>query len=67
MMTKPITRRGLLAVAAALPAASQQPVPIPATAPEETASVQSQLQSDFEQLRKVRLPIGTEPATRFRA
>jgi hypothetical protein len=63
-----ITRRTLLAAAAALPAAAQlQPPALPATPAEESAAVQTQFRSNFDQLRKVRLPMSVEPATHFKA
>lgn len=70
MTARPVTRRGwLAAAAAALPAAAQQaaPPPIPSTPAEETAAALAQLKSNFDQLRRVRLPMSTEPAIRFKA
>jgi hypothetical protein len=64
-----LTRRSLLAAAAALPAAAQQPQQpvVPATPAAETAAIQTQFRFNFEQLRKVQLPMSVEPATLFRA
>jgi hypothetical protein len=65
-----MTRRNLAALALALPISAQQrtPVtPIPATPDEELKAARESLRANSEQLSKVKLPMATEPATRFKA
>ena len=65
-----MTRRNLAALALALPTSAQQrnpAPPIPATPDEELRSAREGLRANAEQLSKVKLPIATEPATRFQA
>jgi hypothetical protein len=66
-----LTRRKLVALVAALPAAAQQPPaqppPLPANAEEELKAVQAQFQGAADQLAKTPLPMTTEPATHFKA
>lgn len=64
---KSITRRNLVMIAAALPAAGQQPAAAPATPDDELKSARQNFRSAAEQLAKVKLPMATEPATRFKA
>jgi hypothetical protein len=63
-----ITRRKLVAFAAAAPLAAQEaPRPLPANAEEELEAARAQLRSSAGQLSKTKLPMSTEPATSFRA
>ena len=66
-MTQRITRRRLVALAAAIPMAAQQPPTIPTTPDEELKTIQAQNRANAELLAKVPLPMSTEPATRFKA
>ena len=69
-MDKPITRRRIVALAAAIPAAAQQPntrPPIPTTPDDERRSVLAQFRSNADSIAKVALPMSTEPATHFKA
>jgi hypothetical protein len=63
-----ITRRNLVALAAAVPAAAgQQAAPAPAAPADELRAARDQYQSQAGQLAKVMLPMATEPATHFKA
>ena len=64
-MKQPITRRSLVALAAAMPLAAQAPT-IPSTADEELKAVQAQNRANAALLDKVTLPMSTEPAARFK-
>ncbi len=67
-MHRRITRRHLVALAAALPAAAQTPpAPIPANPEEERKAVLALFRTNGETLAKVTLPMSTEPATHFKA
>ncbi len=63
---KRITRRNLVALAAALPAAAQQPPAAP-TSDDDLKTARQGYRNNAEQLAKVKLPMATEPATRFKA
>jgi hypothetical protein len=68
-MAATITRRNLVALAAAVPAAAQPPAappPIPTTPEEERQAILAQLRSNADALARTPLPMSTEPATRFR-
>ena len=65
-----ISRRALVALAGALPAAAQQPAevpPIPSTPDEELKAARAQYLANAEQLSKADLPMGAEPAVHFKA
>lgn len=69
-MENRMTRRTLVALAAALPAAAQQPAairPIPSTPEEELTATREQNRTNADLLAKVQLPPGTEPAVFFKA
>ena len=65
-----ISRRTLVALAVALPAAAQQPAevpPTPATPGEELKAARAQHLANAEQLSKASLPMSAEPAVHFKA
>lgn len=70
-MQEKITRRALAGIISAVAAASaQQPPalpPLPTNPDEELTAARAVARSNYEQIAKVKLPIGTEPAVHFKA
>lgn len=69
MTDQRITRRSVVALAAALSAAAQQPAappPIPSNPEDELKAIQTGNRANADLLAKVVLPMSTEPAVHFK-
>jgi hypothetical protein len=71
-MKRRITRRDLVVLAAAVPAAglpsaAQPPPPIPSSPEEDLKAALAQFKSSAGRIAKVDLPMSTEPAVHFKA